>query len=133
MKSSFFQRHLKENRAAPNRLPELVGLTVLVFNLLLIIYYVLFTAKGGFTSDEAWLNVLAQEIIGSKKLIPNDWWYVNGDFWLFSNYIFIIPFAYFGVNNYLIHCISIFLTLLCEAASVFYLFKTLKLTKTKSI
>ena len=70
----------KEKLKKYKRLP---GYAIAIFNLLLIMLFILFAFRWLFHSDAATKVLLALEIIKSGTIIPPDWYYVNGDIWLF--------------------------------------------------
>jgi|GEM_PF-7033295 len=59
------------------------GYAVVAVNLALILIFVVFAYKWYFHSDAATKMLLASEMIKNGTIIPPDWYYVNGDIWIF--------------------------------------------------
>ena len=59
------------------------GYAFVVINLALILLFIVFTYKWYFHSDAATKMLLASEMIKNGTIIPPDWYYVNGDIWIF--------------------------------------------------
>ena len=71
---------IKEKLSRFNRYP---GYVIVLANLFFVLLFVVFGYKWYFHSDAATKMLLASEIIKSGTLIPPDWYYVNGDIWIF--------------------------------------------------
>ncbi|MEA3455514.1 MAG: hypothetical protein U9R26_03315 [Campylobacterota bacterium] len=59
------------------------GYAFVVITLALVLLFVVFTFQWYFHSDAATKMLLASEIIKNGTIIPPDWYYVNGDIWIF--------------------------------------------------
>ena len=83
------------------------GLTLLLLlNIVLIVYYVVFDYQTMMHSDSAVANLLAQEIVETGNYFPRDWYYVNGDLWVFYIHTFIVPLLALFPNSYGLHAAS---------------------------
>ena len=79
---------------------------LLLFNLALIGYYILFDYQSMMHSDSAVKNLLAQEIVETGSYFPRDWNYVNGDLWVFYTQTFIVPLLLLFPNSFRLHAAS---------------------------
>ncbi len=59
------------------------GYAVVLINLAFVLLFILFAYKWYFHSDAATKMLLASEMIKNGTLLPHDWYYVNGDIWIF--------------------------------------------------
>ena len=59
------------------------GYAIVIVNLALILLFVVFTFQWYFHSDAATKMLFASEMIKNGTIIPPDWYYVNGDIWIF--------------------------------------------------
>ena len=59
------------------------GYAIILINLAFVLLFILFAYKWYFHSDAATKMLLASEMIKNGTLLPHDWYYVNGDIWIF--------------------------------------------------
>jgi hypothetical protein len=71
------------NRKKPYPLAIYLGYVIIFANLLFLLLFLIYTEKYYFQSDSATKMLLASEIIKSGTIIPPDWYYANGDIWIF--------------------------------------------------
>jgi len=71
---------IKEKLEKYNRYP---GYLIVFANLAFVLLFVVYGYKWYFHSDAATKMLLASEMIKHGTLIPPDWYYVNGDIWIF--------------------------------------------------
>jgi len=106
-------------------LPKKVGISLallfLVFNLLLLCWYLFVGYKAGFHSDSAVKVMLAKEIVETGQYFPRDWNYVNGDLFVLFGHTFIIPLLAFMPAGYLTHAISGLISALLILSGVWFL------------
>lgn len=81
-------------------------ITVLLANLCLIFYYIIFNYRVYFHSDSATKNLLAQEIYETGQYFPSDWNYVNGDLFVLFGHTYILPLLPFFPNSFFLHATS---------------------------
>ena len=92
-------------RAILSRLPlarRLLPAAVLL-NLLMLLYYVVIDYQLVLHADSAIMNLLAQEIRESGRWLPRDWYYANGDLWLWATQAPIVALLAFFPNGYALH------------------------------
>lgn len=77
--------------------------SLICFNLLLLLFFLLVDYQLMFHSDSAVKNLLAQEIVDTGQYFPKDWNYANGDLWVFYTQTFVVPLLLFMRNGYLAH------------------------------
>lgn len=92
------------DRCAGLRRPALFSL--LLANVVALMYYLLVGYRPEFHSDSAVKNLLAQEVVNTGQYFPVDWNYVNGDLWTLFGQIFIIPLLGWFPNGYALHAVS---------------------------
>lgn len=100
---------------------------------LFLIYYIFFEYKNYFNADAATANILADEIIKSNSYFPKDWWYVNGDIWIFFKHTLMLPFAYVGFNNYYSHALVIVFIIFLMLFFSFKLLVALNISKNHAL
>lgn len=83
---------------------------IFLFNLFLLLYYVVADYQFVFHADSAAKNLLAEEVWRTGQFFPHDWNYVNSDLWVFYTHLFIIPLLNFFPNGYGLHAASGLLT-----------------------
>jgi hypothetical protein len=79
---------------------------LLALNLLLLLYYLIVDYQLVLNSDSAVMNLLAQEIHDSGQLFPSDWYYANGDLWVWFTQLPIVPLLYVLPNSAALHALS---------------------------
>ncbi|HEU4845821.1 MAG TPA: hypothetical protein VFT05_16255 [Burkholderiaceae bacterium] len=79
---------------------------LLVFNLLLLVYYVVADYQLVVHSDSAVMNLLAQEIHDTGHYFPPGWNYANGDLWVGFTQTIIVPLLGWLPNTYALHALS---------------------------
>ena len=70
-------------------------------------FYIFGSYQAFFNSDAAIANILAEEIVRTGSLFPKDWWYVNGDLWVFYKHLLLIPWVMAGENGFFAHGVSV--------------------------
>jgi hypothetical protein len=108
-------------------------LVFLTLNLTVDFYYTFFGYRASFNSDAAALNLYAISIKIQGELFPSNWFYVNGDFWLFGPHLLMYLLNYIFVNQFVIHGISVFIFYLLIIGLNYKLLKLLKFTTNESI
>jgi hypothetical protein len=66
-----------------DKLQKYPGYAFVFVNLFLLLLYLVFTYKQFFHSDAATKMLLAAEVIKHGTIIPPDWYFLNGDIWVF--------------------------------------------------
>ena len=91
----------------------------LAVNVGMLLFYAFVTFKLFLYTDAATKSLLAGTILESGSLLPADWYYVNGDIWLFLHHIFLVPlirltgigYQSYALNNaafYSLYALSVF-------------------------
>jgi hypothetical protein len=88
---------------------RLLPLAVL-FNLLLLLYYVAVDYQVGLHADSAVMNLLAQEIRDTGSFFPASWYYANGDLWIAFTQLPILPLLSVLPNSFALHAWSSLVT-----------------------
>lgn len=106
---------------------------VIIFNVLMHGFYQFITYRKNFHSDSAVSNILAQEIIETGHYFPPDWYYANGDLWVFFNHTIILILSYFSENSYSTHALSGMINLFFIIFSLWYAGRFFELGKTRNL
>lgn len=85
---------------------NLISLSFLIINLLLLIWFIFIGYENEFHSDSAAKVLLAREIYDTRNFFPKDWNYANGDLFIIFGQLFIIPLLAFMPAGFLTHAIS---------------------------
>jgi hypothetical protein len=79
---------------------------LLAINVGFLNWYLFIGYRDYFHSDSATKVLLAEEIAGTKQLFPDDWFYANGDLFVFFGHLPIVPFALAGYSGFYAHAVS---------------------------
>lgn len=103
---------------------------VIIFNMLCLFIFILYGYKKyGFSSDSAVRVILAKEILDSGNYFPKDWFFVNGDIWLFSAHTIILPLLMYFSAGYSVYAFSSILISIAILLSVKALLVKLQIEK----
>jgi len=91
-------------------------------------FYIFCTYQAFFNSDAAIANILAEEIVRTGSLFPKDWWYVNGDLWVFYKHLLLIPWVLAGENGFFAHAVSVSLSIAVTMTLLVVLLRALGLS-----
>ncbi len=110
---------IKEKLLRYNHLP---GYAIAIANLILVLLFVFFAFRWLFHSDAATKVLLAYEVVKSGSIIPPDWYFVNGDIWLFFIHLPLILIGKamdYSWSSYVVN--TLFYVALYLAALLFFL------------
>lgn len=96
-------------------------------------FYIFCTYQAFFNSDAAIANILAEEIVRTGSLFPKDWWYVNGDLWVFYKHLLLIPWVLAGENGFFAHGVSVSLSIAVTMTLLILLLRSLGLSGTAAV
>lgn len=103
---------------------------IFILNIVSLLIFVLYSYKKfGFNSDSAVRVLLAKEIYDSGSYFPKDWFFVNGDIWVFSAHTIIIPLLRYFSVGYSLYAFASVVMAVAILLSVNALLNTLKVEK----
>lgn len=103
---------------------------ILILNIVSLFIFVFYSYKNfGFNSDSAVRVILAKEIYDSGNYFPKDWFFVNGDIWVFSAHTIMIPLLRFFPAGYGLYSIASAVMIAAILLSVDTIIKTLNVEK----
>ena len=103
-KSNLNQSILKINNT--NSIKVSLISTLIVFNIILLIWYQFFGYQLFFHSDSAVKVLIAREILLTGEYFPSDWNYANSDLFVFFGHTFIVPLLAFLPAGFTAHAIA---------------------------
>ncbi|KAB8317102.1 hypothetical protein SD81_023200 [Tolypothrix campylonemoides VB511288] len=85
---------------------RLAVVVVLLFNVALLLTYIVWGFRFDFHTDASAKNLLAQEMFESGAFFPPDWNYVNGDLMVLFGQLFVVPVLAFVDNGFEAHAFA---------------------------
>lgn len=95
-------------------------LIICAFSFIATIYYILTYGQATIDSDIAMPSFLARTIWQTKSLFPKNWAYVNGDIWVVSIHLFVLPFAILLKNQSLARVLGSSLLIVFTLVGIYY-------------
>lgn len=93
---------------------------ICLFSITATIYYILTYGQATIDSDIAMPSFLDQTIWKTKSLFPTNWAYVNGDIWVISIHLFVLPFTILLKNQSLARMLGASLLFMFSLAGIYY-------------
>lgn len=93
---------------------------ICLFSITATIYYILTYGQATIDSDIAMPSFLDQTIWKTKSLFPTNWAYVNGDIWVISIHLFVLPFTILLKNQSLARMLGASLLFMSSLAGIYY-------------
>jgi len=111
-----------------NNISVFIMLLFLMTNVGMLIYYSFVTYKIFIHTDSATKILLANEVLTRGELLPDGWYYVNNDVWIFLNHIFLVPLIKLFGLNYLSYALNNLLFYFIYWASIYFFLRKLKIS-----
>lgn len=93
---------------------------ICIFSIITTIYYILTYGQAAIDSDIAMPSFLARTMWKTKSLFPINWAYVNGDIWVVSIHLFVLPFTILLKNQSLARMLGASLLFLTTLIGIYY-------------
>lgn len=107
---------------------------IFILSAVSLLIFILHSYKNfGFNSDSAVRVILAKEIYESGNYFPKDWYFVNGDIWVFTAHTIIIPLLRYFPAGYSIYAFASLVMAVAILLSIKVLIDTLKIEKNNKI
>lgn len=124
---------LKRDRRAVLNARNGILILGLFLTIILLIQYLMVNAYGNIYSDSAVKFLLAEKIISVGSLIPNSWYYANGDIWILSPHLFALPAVYLFGHSYLTYVMVFLASMTLIAVSAIYFIGILRILECRTV